>query len=82
MAVQQIHHEGHKPLALLHRGGRSARRTFCPPDCLPEGARRLCVRRGLFSPSLAGGLPLLLLFRPRLSRGTQTPFKRRDADRL
>jgi hypothetical protein len=37
----------------------------CPPDFLPEGVRRLLIRRGFLSPSLDGGLPLLLLFRPR-----------------
>ena len=51
--------------------GRSTRRSvspgwpFCPPVFLPDGARRLLTRRGLFSPSLDGGLPLLLLFSPR-----------------
>ena len=40
---------------------------FCPPDGLPDGSRRLRVRRsrcGLCSPSLDGGLPLLELFNP------------------
>lgn len=37
----------------------------CPPDFLPEASRRLLIRRGFFSPSLDGGLPLLLLSRPR-----------------
>jgi hypothetical protein len=37
----------------------------CPPGFLPEGCRKLLVRAGFFSPSLDGGLPLLLLFRSR-----------------
>ena len=37
---------------------------FCPPGFLPERSRRLLTRAGFFSPSLDGGLPLLLLFRP------------------
>ena len=37
----------------------------CPPRFLPDGCRRLLVRGGFFSPSLDGGLPLLLLFSPR-----------------
>ncbi len=37
---------------------------FWPPGFLPEGSRRLLTRTGFFSPSLDGGLPLLLLFRP------------------
>jgi hypothetical protein len=31
---------------------------------LPEASRKLLVRGGFFRPSLDGGLPLLLLFRP------------------
>src|ERR1700722_8503937 len=37
----------------------------CPPVFLPDGSRRLLTRGGFFSPSLDGGLPLLLLFNPR-----------------
>src|SRR5665647_810748 len=37
---------------------------FCPPLFLPEDSRRLLTRTGFFSPSLDGGLPLLLLFSP------------------
>jgi hypothetical protein len=37
---------------------------FCPPVFLPDGSRRLLTRAGFFSPSLDGGLPLLLLFSP------------------
>ena len=37
---------------------------FCPPGFLPEGSRKLLTRTGFFSPSLDGGLPLLLLFSP------------------
>src|SRR6516225_7830619 len=37
---------------------------FCPPRGLPDGSRKLLVRAGFFSPSLDGGLPLLLLLRP------------------
>src|ERR1035437_6669634 len=37
---------------------------FCPPVFLPDGSRRLLTRGGFFSPSLDGGLPLLLLFSP------------------
>jgi hypothetical protein len=34
---------------------------------LPDGPRELLVRAGFFRPSLDGGLPLLLLLRPRPS---------------
>src|SRR5271157_3401165 len=37
---------------------------FCPPVFLPDGSRKLLTRGGFFSPSLDGGLPLLLLFNP------------------
>ena len=37
---------------------------FWPPGFLPERSRRLLTRAGFFSPSLDGGLPLLLLFNP------------------
>src|SRR5271163_4197825 len=38
---------------------------FCPPGFLPDGSRKLLTRGGFLSPSLDGGLPLLLLFSPR-----------------
>jgi hypothetical protein len=41
---------------------------FCPPDPRPDPSRRLrvrCCRGGFWSPSLDGGLPLLVLLRAR-----------------
>ena len=38
--------------------------TFCPPDGLSDGSRKLVTRGGFLSPSLDGGLPLLELFNP------------------
>src|SRR4051794_408946 len=43
----------------------SPRWPCCPPGLLPDGCLRLLVRGGFFSPSLDGGLPLLLLSSPR-----------------
>jgi len=37
---------------------------FCPPGFLPDAARRLLIQTDFASPSLDGGLPLLLLFSP------------------
>jgi hypothetical protein len=37
---------------------------LCPPGSLPKGCRRLITPTGFFSPSLDGGLRLLLLFSP------------------
>src|SRR5271157_703187 len=48
---------------------------FWPPVFLPDGSRRLLTRRGFFSPSLDGGLPLLLLFRPRRRSSSATRAK-------
>jgi hypothetical protein len=56
---------------LIVASGVSVRRRVspgwpvCPPVFLPDGSRRLLTRGGFFSPSLDGGLPLLLLFSPR-----------------
>src|SRR5271170_8126387 len=48
---------------------------FCPPVFLPDGSRKLLTRTGFFSPSLDGGLPLLLLFRPRRRSSSATRAK-------
>src|ERR1700687_4931741 len=45
---------------------------FWPPVFLPDGSRRLLTRGGFFSPSLDGGLPLLLLFNPRRRSNSAT----------
>src|ERR1035438_414749 len=50
---------------------------FCPPVFLPDGSRRLLTRAGLFSPSLEGGLPLLLLFSP--SRRSSSAMRLRSS---
>ena len=46
---------------------------FWPPGFLPEGSRRLLTRTVFFSPSLDGGLPLLLLFK--LSRRSNSAMR-------
>src|SRR6516165_5767056 len=54
----------------------SPRCPFCPPDFLPDGSRKLLTRGargGFFSPSLEGGLPLLVLFNP--SRRSSSPIR-------
>jgi hypothetical protein len=38
--------------------------TFCPPDGVSCGSRKLVTRGGFLSPSLDGGLPVLELFNP------------------
>src|SRR5271154_2454685 len=49
----------------------SAHRHRGPHSGPPVGSRRLVVRVGLFSPSLDGGMALLLLSSP--SRGSSSP---------
>jgi hypothetical protein len=66
---------------------RLTRMTLLPAGLLsvflPDGSRRLLIRGGLFSPSLDGGLPLLLLFSPRrrsnsANRPVSTAFSARS----
>jgi hypothetical protein len=51
---------------------------LCPPGLLPRRSRRLRVRFGFCSPSLDGGLPLLLLFSPS-RRSSSATFANRVA---
>jgi len=49
---------------------------FCPPDFLPDRSRKLLTRGtrgGFFSPSLEGGLLLLVLFNP--NRRSSSPTR-------
>ena len=55
----------HGGIGLFNPTKRLARVAFFTAGLLPDGSRRLLTRRGFFSPSLDGGLPLLLLFNPR-----------------
>jgi len=59
------------------RGKVSPGWPCCPPVFLLEGSRRLLTRAGFFSPSLDGGLPLLLLFSP--SRRSKSAMRDCDA---
>src|SRR5262249_38273527 len=54
----------------------SPRWPFCPPGFLPDRSRKLLTRGsrgGFFSPSLEGGLLLLVLFNP--SRRSSSPMR-------
>src|SRR5271166_5843382 len=49
--------------------------SVCDAHKRPDGTRRLLTRGGFFSPSLDGGLPLLLLFNPRRRSNSATRAK-------
>ena len=52
-------------IGLFNPAQRLARMAVLPAGLLAGRFRRLLIRSGFFSPSLEGGLPLLLLFSPR-----------------